>query len=513
MGLEESRPLCQQLNTSEGDEGFVVISNDLPGAFHFNPSESFAVGFGIDKQTSPQFKHKSLTHITVDDAKQVLDSFVAVGAVCSKNAHLFSASKQPSNCTAQGVKEVFQTFASQVGPDGLFLFHFSGHGIKVRNDMWGLAPMDFDYSTATYITAEVLSKWLNEIQCKAKYILITLDCCYAGGIGKELTGQADVRRGVNLYVLSACTANETSLVLGSLGHSIFTYFLSHFVLKLSKDRGHLPMREIFSECQACCECLSSLLVTYSEESGLQLKVMQPQFAVRNIVSDDKEEVDAAVPIGRFQDILKLYNQALKIHPLDDKSLAYLDSLRDIPDGPLFQLERRGLLTGKVILSVICSIVYSLASIEVACDSNLAKVKNLNLSITAFMQAASAIDMIHHDVEFDGLTFFLSWQFYKEVMRRNHVVLGGIKQFEARVRQFYRLQPRQESGNVPTARGVDMTDSGEVDATPVVSCRVVCYDTILNHTLICLYAGRRRNIPDKMGSTFKMIDKSASRCQT
>lgn len=468
MGQEESRPASQKLARSESG-GFVIVSNILPETFHFDPSESWAVGFGIDKQTSPKFSHRSLTSITVDDAEQVVGSLVSAGTFPPENAHLFSASKQPESCTAQGMKKTFQDHASKVGSEGLFLFHFSGHGIKVRNDMWGLAPMDFDYSTTTYITADVLSEWLNEIKCRAKYILITLDCCYAGGIGKELTAQVDVERDVNLYVLSACTANETSLVLGSLGHSIFTFFLSHFIQKLGRTHGHLPMKEIFSECQVCCECLSSMLVMYSEESGLQMKVMQPQFSVRNIVSDGEDFVDAAVgedfvdaAVGRFQFVLELYSRKLKKDPLDDKSMAYLDSLKSMNNGPLLELGRRGLLDGKVILSVVCSIMYSLASIEVACDSSRVKVKNINLSITAFIQTAATIDMVKHGVEFDVGTFLLSWLFYKEVMKKNNIVIQDMKQFEAKLNRQYALQ---ESATVPhraTARGIDMTDSDEVD---------------------------------------------------
>lgn len=454
MGQEESRPSSQEL--VRNDEGnFVVISNSLPESFHFEPSESCVISYGIDKQSSPRFKHKSLTYITVDDAEQVLNAFVGVGAIPHKNTHLFSASRNPESCTVVGMKMTFQHHASEVGPNGLFVFHFSGHGIRVRNEMWGLAPMDFDYSTDTYITANVLSQWLNEIECRAKYILITLDCCYAGGIGKELATQADVTRNTDLYILSACTANETSLVLASLGHSIFTYFLSSSIMRFGRVAGILPIKEAFSECQACCECLSSLLVSYSKENGLQMKVMQPQLSVRNVLSDGEDSTDAAVAIGRFQYVMELYDQNI-IAPLDDKTMAYLDSLRDVTNGPLYQLERRGLLSGKVIVSVFCSIMYSIASIELACDSTLEKVKNINLSITAFMQAASTIDMIHNGVVFDASAFFLSWLFYKEVMSKNKIEVAGIAQLERKLRHRY----SGTSANFGQ-RGEDMTDSGEI----------------------------------------------------
>ena len=463
MGQGESVPSCQELRRNEQGD-FVIISNSLPDSFSFLPEESHAIGYGIDKQSAPEFKKKSLTFITVDDAKQVLDAFVKVGAVRRENARIFSASGDPERCTTEGMKMTFQEAAKRVGKNGLFVFHFSGHGIKVRNDMWGLAPMDFDYSSTTYITASVLCRWLNEAQCCAKYILITLDCCYAGGIGKELATQASVERSENLFVLSACTANETSLVLASLGHSIFTYFLSEFVFKFGREKsGVLPMKKIFSECQVCCESLSSLLVSYSKESGLQLKVMQPQIAVRNIVSDGIDSTDspAAVPIGRFQFIQELYDYGQHIAPLDDKSLAYLESIRDSASGPLFQLVRRDLLLRKkVIVSVLCSIMYSLASIELACDDSANnKIRNLNLSITAFMNAASAIDMVYQGVEYDGFTFLLSWLFYKEVIRKNNIPVRGMEELEARLKDRYMPSPKV----VLTSRGgEDMTDSDEVE---------------------------------------------------
>lgn len=450
-------PSCQELVRNEQGD-FVVISNSLPDDFHFEPSESGVIAYGIDRQSHPKFEKKSLTSITVDDAKQVLNAFLRARAVCSENAHLFSASRNPECCTAQGMRKTFQYHASNVGLESLFVFHFSGHGIKVREDMWGLAPMDFDYSSDTYITASVLCRWLNEIKCRAKYILITLDCCYAGGIGKELTTQAGVERSENLFVLSACTANETSIVLRSLGHSIFTYFLSDFIAKFSKSSGVLPMKKIISECQVCCECLSSLLVSYSRESGLQLKIMQPQISVRNIVSDGEDSVDAAavhaVPIGRFQFVQELYNPLVHIAPLHDKSMAYLDSLKDSVSGPLVQLERRGLLRGRVIVSVFCSMMYSIASIELACDNDGTKVKNINLSMTAFMNAASTIDMVHQGVECDGYTFLLSWLFYREVMKKNAVEVAGMKALEAKLKKV--------GPGMSSQRGEDMTDSDETD---------------------------------------------------
>lgn len=111
--------------------------------------------------------------------------------------------------------------------------------------------------------------------------------------------------------------------------------------------------------------------------------------------------------------------------LCDKSSNYLDSL----DGPLAELERQGLLNEKVISAVVCSIMYSLASIEV--DHDTVKVRNNNLSITAFIQAVRAINVIHRVTEFDKNTFYESWLFYNQVMRENEIQVEGAEEFKAK----------------------------------------------------------------------------------
>lgn len=461
MGQAESQTVCQEELVQNQDGSFVIVSNALPEVLQFNPSESCVISYGIDKQTSPSFQHKTLSSITVHDAKQVRDALITVGAVCERNAYLYAASKETDCCTAKGMRETFQQHASQVGAEGIFIFHYSGHGISIQSHEWGLAPADFDYSRDTYITAEVMGHWLNEIKCKAKYILITLDCCYAGGIGRELTKLSLVDRSVDLYVVSACMAHETSVVLSPLGNSIFTYFLSKAIALSHEIAGTLPMQKIFSECQTCCESMSAMLIMYNKQSGLlQIKSMQPQMSVRNMIGQDYPDASA---IGRFQYAVDLYNHALPIDPLNEKSLAYLDSLQDVPNGPLIQFEKRNYLQGRVMETVLCSLMYSIASIEVACDTNLNKMKNPNLSVTTFIRVASTIDMIHHDLEIPENVFFLSWLFYKEVLTNHSVKVKGMNALQTKLvhnRKFNAPLIRMIPQAAP--RGDDVTDSGEME---------------------------------------------------
>ena len=106
MGQTESQTVCQLLVKSQ-DASFVIVSNALPEALQFNPAESRLIRYGIDKQTSPSFQHKTLSSVTVDDAEQIKNAFLTVGAIFEHNAYLYAASRQTDCSTANGMKETF----------------------------------------------------------------------------------------------------------------------------------------------------------------------------------------------------------------------------------------------------------------------------------------------------------------------------------------------------------------------------------------------------------------------
>ena len=476
MGQSLSVPNYYQVaRKGSADSGsFVLVSNDPPSSFHFNPSESYMVSYGIDKQTSPKFVAKTLSSISVADAKQVLDALVGVDMIPRSNTFLYAASKDIELCKIEGMKRTFQECARKVGPDGLFVFHFSGHGIRVsQSNEWGLAPVDFDYTQATYLTSEVLGQWLDEVDCKAKHILFSLDCCYAGGIANELTQSSDLSFKGSFYVLSACTADETSLVIGSLGHSIFTYFLSYAISKLCQEPGELPLQRIYRECYVCSDALSSLFVKYNSNGELEVSHMQPQMDVINlkavvmkIIGEGEDQTDAQV--NRFQYAVELYDQSKPIDSLDEKTMAYIDTVRILADGgPLNELNKRHLLTGRVLETAICSMMYSIAAIELACDASRRKVTSVNLSITAFIHVVSALDLIVHDLVVPESVFFMSWLFYKEVLVTNGVNINAFRPLDrklSRNTKFSLIARRpsytQEYWSVCTD-GDDLTDSAEM----------------------------------------------------
>ena len=475
MGQLESTPsYYKQVERSDGS--FVIVTNEPDENFHFIPAESYSVYYGIDYQSSPKFKHKTLSSISVTDAKLMRDSLVNVGAFPSQNTRLYSASIQPEECKFEGIKTTFQEVASKVGPNGLLLFHFSGHGIKVGKSEWGLAPVDFDKTRQTYLTAGVLADWLNEVKCRAKQILFTLDCCYAGGIGRELTAAVNVKFDADIYVISACADYETSLVIGPLENSIFVYFLSYSLLRSTSKSGVLPLRDIFSLCQVCCESLSSLLIRYSDDYGLKLGTMRPEMgvlnlhtAVKDLIGEGEDQVDAS-EVGRFQYAVKLYDYSKPIPRLADKSYAYLETVANPDEGPLFQLEQNGVFDERVLNAVICSLMYSVASIELVCNPD--KLLNPNLSVTAFIHCVASIDLVHTGVEFTENVFFLSWLFYLEVLTQNNINTSGLKKLH-HLLSSSDLFSRPYRVKLDTIRRTLRTNNGPVDMTDFAEVRRCC----------------------------------------
>ena len=435
MGQTHGRPSSLKLvsRVNQARESGLEPSSSNNGAseeplkdFEFDPSTSYAIGYAIDKQTNP--KITALSSGTVTGTKSVLNALVEAEAVFIENTNLYAASDCEESCTAEGIKRTFQEVAGRVGPNGIFFFHFSGHGIKFGGEnKWGLATVDCS-SADDCITADDISQWLNDSKCRAKHIVFTLDCCYAEGIGAKLTTDTDLHRDVDLYILCSCTANEKSKLLSCLRQSVFTFFLSKFILKYRKGQGVLPLSKVFSECQVCCESLSSLFISY-ENSGLVKSSTNPTLNIhkRRIAHDGEIEVE----MEKYSYATGLFDESPPVY-LHDRTKEHLKSLAE-PDGSLDKLETHGVLEGKVVTTALCCMMHTIASIEMECDVKRLKVKNPNLSIKAFLEAASIIDKIHGNCDkIKEDAFIFSWCFYQLVMKANNI---EFKDLEAKVKDL------------------------------------------------------------------------------
>ena len=66
-------------------------------------------------------------------------------------------------------------------------------------------------------------------KCKAEYVLVILDCCFAGGIGEKIASSEHIKPTV--HVICACSASEASLPMTALENSFFSYFLLYATKK------------------------------------------------------------------------------------------------------------------------------------------------------------------------------------------------------------------------------------------------------------------------------------------
>lgn len=445
------------------DSDFEIIENPAE-CVEFDPAQSHLVAFAINYQSNERFKYRTLGQSVVNDARIVTRTFVQIGALPESNATFHEAKDSSNNCTFEGIKRCFVQAAKSVGKKGLFVFHFSGHGIRVGDDQWGLAPSDFDYSDSTYITANVLNDWLKNADCEAKHVLFTLDCCYAGGIGDALAS-TDMSH-PSLFIVSSCTANESSYAVNTLGHSVFSYFLSYAMKKYVKGiaeetdsgAGHpssssIALQTIFTECHFCSEALSSLLVKYTNGS-LQSASIHPNIQMLGSSFGKPfalEETDSRSQpqLGRFAYANSLYDQQKPIRALHPDTDNWLSSHRH-PEGPLSKLQGRGLLRRQeVLLTALCSMMYSVGSFQLHYDP--ATVACVNTFITAYLNVASVIDFHTTDTDFSVFHLLLALGYYIEVLKKNNIPFSPL-------RTLYGMVCRENNQPEDDADGAESTVS-------------------------------------------------------
>ena len=451
----------------ETDTGsdYVLVSTEAEKTLSFDPSQSYLVAFCINRQTSPRFRHRQLNDTVVNDSFKVMSALHESGALPRDNSNLIQASIEPQDCTFQGMKKAFQREARKVGEGGAFFLHFSGHGIRVNNDQFGLAPVDFDYTTDTYVTASVLSQWLREAQCKAKFVLFTIDCCYAGGIAEALTGGSDILTPYpGLYVMASCTANEVSVIIGTLGNSIFCYFLAHSISTTHSSPGQFPIQRIFDKCKKLSIALSSLLLSYEKTSGLHWRTMQPELThstlsetVLQFTGEGSEDEQVDAGIMRFNYATELYDFAggrEGVSRLDQKCLTWLEMTYSDSNGGLVQLKEEGVLGRDRCLTdtVLCCMLRSVASIQLACDQST--VATPNLYITSYMHVVAAIDIVQCGAQFQEREFALGLAYYLDCLLLSGLNMQPLKQIYHRLLGNLRAKLAAKTEK-------EMTDSGDM----------------------------------------------------
>ena len=406
--------------------------------------------------------------------------FFPLVALPIHNIKCYVCSKAEEHCTFDGMHKAFMESASKVGTDGIFVFCFSGYGMKVGDNEWGLAPADFNYTKEKFITAATFISWLQCVQFKGQYALFVLDCCYAGGIAEQLakeTVNADVPI-PGLFVFTSCTANESSLVVNALDHSIFNYFLTSCLFNSNSQPGQLKIKTVYEDCNACCMAFSSLLLSYKAENDLlKWSMIQPEFKyfqlpryLQSLYQEEREETDTGPP-GRFQVVTEYYKfqkKGSRQQPpvLADKSLAWLETVSQ-PEGALFELHNRRLLVGRLLSAAIASMMYSMASIFIACNQD--NIADINVFIVSFIHVIAAVDRVHQNLHLTRRDLMLALEYYFDALRRNKINAGDLKSlYKCIVNDIATEQLHAASS--PEKGGQEFTSSGEMSQKVIFETR-------------------------------------------
>ena len=376
---------------------FRVISSQSPASLDFVPQESRMVAYGINEFVGPEAtRPKNLGPMVGWDTLHACDAFFETGVIPSENvsSYVSSMASQIAKCTLKEMELTVRKEAAKVGPNGIFVLYYAGYGfrqsqkwVQTSTQVYTLTPVEFDSSNSdTFLTGEVLCEWLIGANCKAKSVLIILDCSYASGIADSFVldfADCDTSACLqaDLYVLASSTEQQTSIVIPGLGHSIFTYFLSHAMktkipTPASLTSGKFPMQAIFDECRVCCESLTSLIFKY-EEGQVVMEKATPQ---RIRVVDDGED---------FEFIAK-YCSGRPEPRLFPNFLTWLISVTNPQTTPLKPLIDRKLLDShnNMLRAVVAITVSTAAAFQLQDDESTAN--DPDTFLVAFSTSATSI---------------------------------------------------------------------------------------------------------------------------
>ncbi|XP_070561528.1 uncharacterized protein [Ptychodera flava] len=222
--------------------------------FTYEASNSYAVCAGVGKQL---YQTAGSLGFTADnDASIILETLTRHLQFPTNHISLFTSRTTPA--TRRNVKAALQTYARKVQPDGVLVFHFSGHCTTNRGQSV-LVPADYNKTTESVISALDLNEVLKDT--RAKYFILTLDCCYAGKFTHDLLFESTAD--VPMYVLASCSTMEKSMSYDDLGNGFFTFFVNRYLCEKTPP-GEFPGGRCVDFCKTLVEAMITLMRPYCD---------------------------------------------------------------------------------------------------------------------------------------------------------------------------------------------------------------------------------------------------------
>jgi len=387
----------------------------------FDPNKSYAVCVGIDKQLDERFNRRSLGYIAAKDAVSLGEAFIRDMGLQRDRVNIYTSSDTSFLCKKAALSTLLVNYARKVEEGGIFVFHFSGHGVLIRGSSgseWVLAPADFSGDVSSGFTANDLLELIQIADCRARHVLIILDCCYAGGIGGKMASAENTMRVTpGVYVMCACAAKEVSIALTVLGNSIFSFFLLHYFEKHS-SKGQFAVEESMREITELCRSYSSLMLRYSAEDGLRSATMQPKMDTVAVVEignyavfDSPDGTADVTTSSRFGLVFSFYDRQLPKPPLHPIAIRWLSSAT-VQDA-IEMLCTKTDVPLPLQDGMICAMLYSIACLHLEHDRSHITERNFILTTIISVVAAIGYKFPEVTINVDQLKMALKY-YYKPI---------------------------------------------------------------------------------------------------
>ncbi|MDC7999851.1 caspase family protein [Aequorivita todarodis] len=287
---------------------------------------------------------------TVNDAKALYEILgnKETGSYYKSNLKLLTGKK----ATRKGILKAFDDLLENTDENASVLLFYSGHGGMYSDNTFikdeakkkpeaenqkyfHLCPYDYDpnnYKT-TWIKAEEIKYKLSQL--KSRRLIFFLDCCHAAGMTAGVSGpqpkhtNADglaqnIDDGRGMTIVSACRAEQLSVVLEGEENSLFTKCMIEVLRGDSKREDEDPFVRIFEVVQYLFKKVPEIYPDQNPYANLQIfedfvVSFAPKLLEKNGADDEIETIAEAAetikkePVTKFRETENSNSAILFVH--------------------------------------------------------------------------------------------------------------------------------------------------------------------------------------------------------
>ena len=204
------------------------ISTTLNWQGKVESANLYVLAMGVDEYAKmPQNNLK----YSVSDAIGIIETFKTSPGGLYGSVNVMTL--LDSDVNKANIQKAFETFATKVKPDDMFVLHIAGHGVNYEGEYYYLPVDTFAKTDADFVKQGISKHYLTENLSKIQSLntVILLDTCYSGAFidakatGNELAQKTALEHLAHTsgQVILTASANSQTANEGYKGHGIFTY--------------------------------------------------------------------------------------------------------------------------------------------------------------------------------------------------------------------------------------------------------------------------------------------------